>query len=51
VLLVGRREAARSVGESGETMMRMMIERYVGPGTTFMVLVLDGNANSTLSFG
>jgi hypothetical protein len=32
MLLVGRREAACSMGESGETMMRMMIERYVGPG-------------------
>jgi hypothetical protein len=32
MLLVGRREAACRMGESGETMMRMMIERYVGPG-------------------
>ena len=30
LLIVGGKEAARSVGEGGETMMRMMIERYAG---------------------
>ena len=29
-LFVGGREVARSVGDGGETMMRVMIERYAG---------------------
>jgi hypothetical protein len=32
VLFVGGKEAARSVGEGGETMMRKMIEMYAGAG-------------------
>ena len=33
-LFVGGKEAARSVGEGGETMMRKMIEMYAGAGVT-----------------
>lgn len=34
VLLIDGREAARSVGEGGETMMRIMIERHADAGGT-----------------